>query len=323
MVDGTVPRDERDNGSRYLVGPRWDRNSCAIDCLVFCAIQMDAGRAQVDQLKPDLELTLPLVAVAVRILVGELWGTLNQGQRDALRDKVADMLTAMDPKDFPRYQPLRIAPVITIGLNRLPQVSYTAMPGSTCCDDILTFSPSVTPERRTGFEISREDPSWSLEQVMAHLLGPKPTPQREACTNGRQCAGSRVRSLVFLDRLPPTLLLHLPAPVTQEQDLVWELFTPMELSYLTTRGMMRVWYRPVGCVVLISWNHFVVKWRREEHDRHQIVYYDGLKSPRVSTLSGWWDETRGGRGRPRKSHAKKASNESGVVTMFYQQHEST
>ena len=57
------------NRHRYLVGPRWDRNSCAIDCLIFYAIQIDAGRAQVDQIKPDLELRLPLAAVAVRILV--------------------------------------------------------------------------------------------------------------------------------------------------------------------------------------------------------------------------------------------------------------
>jgi hypothetical protein len=323
MVDGTMRRDERDDRSRYLVGPKWDRNSCAIDCLVFCAIQIDAGRAQVDQLKPDLELTLPLAAVAIRILVGELWGTLDQGQRDALRNKVADMLTAMSPEDFPRYSPLRITPVVTMGLNRLPQVSYTAMPGSTCCDGVLMFSRSVTPERRTGFEITRENPSWSLEQVMAHLLGPRPMRQHQACTNGRQCVGPRMRSLVFLDRLPPTLLLHLPAPVTQGQDLVWQLFAPMELSYLTTKGTRRVRYRPAGCVVMISWGHFVVKWGKEENGRHQIIYYDGLKSPHVSNLSGWWDETHEPRERPRKSGAPRASNGSGVVTMFYRLYEST
>ena len=45
---------------------------------------------------------------------------------------------------------------------------------------------------------------------------------------------------MFVDRLPPTLLLHLPEPVMQEQDRVWNLFTPMELSYRTTRGIIRV-----------------------------------------------------------------------------------
>jgi hypothetical protein len=96
-----------------------------------------------------------------------------------------------------------------------------------------------------------------------------------------------MRSLVFLDRLPPTLLLHLPALVTQGQDLVWQLFAPMELSYLTTKGTRRVRYRSAGCVAMISWGYFVVKWGKEENGRHQIIYYDGLKSPHVSNLSGW------------------------------------
>ena len=74
---------------------------------------------------------------------------LGQGQRDSLRDQVADTLTTTDPKGFPRYSQLGIIPVITAGLGRLPQVSYTVMPGSTCCDGILIFSRSTSPERKT------------------------------------------------------------------------------------------------------------------------------------------------------------------------------
>jgi hypothetical protein len=316
-------RDERDDRQRYLVGPTWDRNSCAIDCLVFCAIQMDAGRAQVDQIKPDLEVTLPLAAIAVRILVSELWGILDQGPRDSLRNKVADTLTTTNPKDFPRYSQLGIIPVITVGLCRLPQVSYTMMPGSTCCDGILTFSRSVSPERKTGFEIGREDPSWSMREAMMHMLGPRPMPQYQACTRGGQCRRSRMRSLVFLDRLPPTLLLHLPEPVTQEQDRVWDLFARMELSYRTTRGTMRTTYKPVGCVMMIAWCHFVVRWRRENDGCHQILHYDGLNSAHVVERSGWWDGPDRAKGRSRTSGTKEAFKGSGVVTMFYRQDEST
>lgn len=232
------------------------------------------------------------------------------------------MLKAANPTVFPRYSHLPIIPVITTGLNRLPQASYTAMVGTTCCDNILTFLPPVPAKRRTGFEVTRADPSWSLKEVMANLLGPRSTPQVETCTKARQCIGSRVRSLVVLDRLPPTLLLHLPEPITQKEDQVWRLFEPMELAYRTTRGMIRVRYQPVGCVVMISWDHFVVRWRNEKDGSSQILQYDGLESPNASKRPSWWEENDSKQERPRKSGAKKASNGSGVVTMFYQQYES-
>jgi hypothetical protein len=74
-----------------------------------------------------------------------------------LYNKVADMLTAISPEDFLRYSSLRITPVIIIELNRLLQVSYTVMLGSTYYDSVLIFSRSVTPERRIRFKITREN----------------------------------------------------------------------------------------------------------------------------------------------------------------------
>ena len=312
-VDGTVPRGDHDDKLRYNMGPRWFKNSCAIDSALFCAIMLDAGRIQVDQISPAQLACLGQPAGALRRIVSKPWGVLSQTQRDGLRDVLADALTHTDPRRFPRHSPHSIDEVLKICFDRLPQLSFTGVKAHICCNDELTIKGSQSATREIGFYLQRPRENMSVQDVLQSMLSRRAPKHKIPCDDSGCCTGPRFSIRLILDRMPPILLTYALAPISEKENKTFQLFKRLELIYYTTRGEQTIRYSPLGCVIILDWGHFVVRWRTVEDGQEQIIHYDGMTSSKATKVKGWW----AGLGSCARSTKMGSRSGSGVVAAFY------
>lgn len=288
-TDGTVAH--HDDEHRYRFGPSWNNMSCALDSILFCAIQLNAGRTQIDQISPASLTALTEPARILRHISSSPWGTLEQGQRDRARDYLAESLVKVDSRRFGRGTYMAIYDVAEVVLSGLPQLSHTATKSGVCCDGVLGLAMERPITRDVGFHLpGHTTDRKSMEDVIRGLMtDSRHSSDREPCSNGDRCDRSRQSGLLILDRLPPILLLYLPDAVSKKEDQFRKCFTPQHISYRDTRGRSNVVYMPLGCVILLNGNHFVVRWMRGGSASAEILHYDGMKSPEVTVVRGWWD----------------------------------
>jgi hypothetical protein len=62
---------------------------------------LDTGRLQIDQICPNAQAELTVLAALLRRIVSKPWGLISSVQRSALRDVLATELLVMDSKRFP------------------------------------------------------------------------------------------------------------------------------------------------------------------------------------------------------------------------------
>lgn len=289
-VDGTLPQQEDDMVQRYLFGSVWAKNSCAVDCALFCGIMLDAGRMQVDQITTEGMSQLPEPAQVLRKVVSREWGLLAQTKRDQMRDVLRYSLHQYDPARFPAAPALLVATdVLDTCLHSLPQLSYTDIHAVRCCDNELRVSTGATPSRVNNLTVLTPP----LQARLQASFDGRPVPNsRFTCTRGEDCTRSYTTLSLVLDRMPPTLMIHLPS-VSLQQSHEWGLFDDVSLTYQGPRAEARVRYRAIGCVVRLGVTgvpHFVVVWRIQDH----YICYDGLKGGKVRRTKDWFDG--GGRG---------------------------
>lgn len=294
-IDGTIPH--RNDRERYFYGPNWKQNSCAIDCTLFCALQLDAGRIQIDQITAAKQRTLSEAARILRQVVTRPWGTLTPTQRNQLRDILADTLSDDGSGKFVRGNYLDIHDVLLQCLGGLPQISYTTAVVKRCCDGLLCLPNSVEVRRSVGFWLTRKENHLSVQQAVQDLFAKTPCKSEYQCNRNEACIRSLTRFNLILDRLPPILLLHLPSPVSHQDDKIWKLFEDLTFTYTDTTGDKKPTYTPLGCIIVQNRNHFMVRWQ-ERYGYESIIHYDGLVSDRAHKVDGWWagltDEKSGG-----------------------------
>ncbi len=307
-IDGRIPRGEEDDAGRYTVGTNWDRNSCAVDSALFCGLMLDAGRIQIDQLAPSSRGKLGEPALILRRIVASPWGLLTQRQRDELRNVLGDGLDRADADRFRRGRFQDVIEVVQACFHRLPQVSFTEVRASRCCDGHMVVSEGQAAERTAGFYLPGNDGNASVQEMMERILGPKPTSVSTRCSRQNECTGTCSRFRLVLDRMPPTLLLYLPRPISEKANDVWRLFERLDVAYQDTRGGQTIQYEPVGCVMFVHGNHFVVRWKAKGED-DGIIEYDGMSGAEVSVVANWW----------KGLSKRKGKTSAGVLAMFYRQ----
>jgi hypothetical protein len=312
-VDGTMPQGDEDDRRRYTVGTNWHQNSCAADSVILCAIMLDAGRVQIDQISPSRRASLPVPADVLRQLVARPWGLLSQHQRDGLRDVLVDTLAHTNSELFPRHEFQSVNRLLDVGFDQLPQLSWTEITASVCCDGQLAVADTQKTRRVTGFQLMRKAEDSSTQDLTNDILGRTRSPDVTPCSLGVKCTGARFRTRLILDRMPPVLLLHLPQPISEEEEAVWKLLEPVDLTYESSRGQKSIRYTPLGCVLMVNWTHFVVRWKAKREGRDQIIHYDGMVSAQVSEVGSWW----AGLGNRKGQKGKK--QHTGIVAMFYRQ----
>jgi hypothetical protein len=109
--------------------------------------------------------------------------------------------------------------------------------------------------------------------------------------------------------MPPTLLLHLPHSISKQANKSWRLFEVLDLVYHNTQGQQQIQYKPMGCVIMVGGNHFIVRWIAEDRNNGQMMEYDGIKGAEVSTTTDWWENL------PRHRKEKAV----GGMAIFYRQ----
>jgi hypothetical protein len=271
---------------------------------------LDAGRTQVDQISPADRRGLCLPAWILRRIVSKPWGVLSQTQRDGLRDVLADALAHTDPGRFPRHSFHGIDPVLKTCFDGLPQLSFTEVKAHVCCGDGLTVTESQPAKREIGIYLQRPRENMSVQEVLQFLLGRRAAKHKIPCNESGRCVGPRFSVRLILDRMPPVLLAHTTTPISEKDNETYRLFEPLELTYRSTRGEQTIRYSPLGCVIELNWNHFVVRWRTVEDGREQIIHYDGITSPKATKVPGWWTGIRGA--------DEEGKSGTGVVVAFYE-----
>jgi len=292
-LDGTVPH--HDDKARYLFGPGWSDNSCGIDVIIFCAVQLDIGRIWIDQITDEQAGHLSEPATVLRHLCKKPWGCITQIQRNRLRDVLAEALQSTKPLLFAPGEFLPIHELIDTCFAGVPQASYTFMRATLCCDGILIMPDSVNVTREVGFHMMRDRAGLSSQQILQSSFSDRPATNREPCSQGDQCSLARTSMTMVLDRLPPTLLFHTYHQVSKEDDKIWRFFEPLDITYHTTKGIARARYSPVGCIFWVNQSHFVARWkgRHPTSSRaygEQIWHYDGMRSGAVREVTDWWAE---------------------------------
>lgn len=320
-VDGTIQRSDEDDKNRYRKGPTNNENSCAIDSALFCAIRLDLGRRQVDQLAPALLMRLSNSALAIRRVVDGAWGLYAQGVRNELRDVLREVLIAGRPDRFAHGKMVDFSEIFTDCVEGLPQLSYTKISVTQCCDGRQTVGVS---QRRTGFWVlDIQGSKESMEERMNGLFREKRIVPTEDCTNGAQCTRVATKTPMVLDRLPPVLWVMTPNSIPRSNDKFWHLFEPFELRYHTghvlddgsTSDERTKRYDALGCVLWKNRNHFIVRWRGREGEAGDVMSYDGIAGEDIYPVKSWWDEMR--YVVPNKGKKLGPNSKPGVIAMFY------
>ncbi len=290
-VDGTMPDTAEDNLIRYIVGPIWSENSCAVDCAIFCGIMLDAGRLQADQITAAAASQLPRSAHCMRRIVWRLWGLLQPAQRSSMRNSLRVCLHEFNKERFPEAPAqLPLAEVFEACFIQLPQLSFTDVQGQQCCDGNITINNRTRPSRTHCLYAT----SPPLKKCLQEIFDGRPSPEHRAtCSRGPACTRRWSRRRIVLDRLPPTLIVHLP-PVRKTAVEAWALFDDIKLTYQAPLEVRDITYHAVGCVLMsgtAATAHFMVVWRA----RGLFWLYDGMMNAgRVQRVASWLDvRTRG------------------------------
>lgn len=291
-----MQRGEHDTERRYQYGPRWFRNSCAVDCAVVSAIMLDIGRLRVDQISPASYEKLNIEAALLRRIVSKPWGLLSDEQRFHLREVLRHHLETANPVDFPlnAYQP--VGDVLAHVFDRLPQMSWTSCRGLVCCDGRLQADKLVRVRRRAGFVLlfASGDEYTVGEKLQYERLDPSSNPEEQRstdvlCNFEGNCARVLSPLMVVLDRLPPTLFIRLgPIPEGNNRTLR-HMFDRINIRCNTPHGLTAVSYLPMGCIFLTGGNHFILRWQITARGVDIFMEYDGMLSAKFVKVQGWWD----------------------------------
>jgi hypothetical protein len=283
-IDGTMPQRERDTLSRYTLGPIWKSNSCAIDATIVAAVMLDAGRMQVDQMTVGAVRALPAPTQVVRHIVCREWGLLSHGKRERMRDELRGTLEKFNPDVFATASGLLpVAEVLDICL-KIPQLSLTDIVAARYCDEQLTLSIGTNPSHVNSYYVSApiQPNLQALFEDQQYLLPP------EDCPLGKQCTFNHMKKTIILDRLPPTLMVHLNGNVDERVSQSEQLFEDVAISYSDPKKEFHMVYRVVGCIMVTgtgSAAHFIVVWRVG----HRFLLFDGLQNQgEAIILDGWF-----------------------------------
>lgn len=292
-IDGTIPQGEQDNANRYTKFLKWKNNSCAEDAAIFVSIMLDAGRLQIDQLS-SRQVNIKPLALLTRHLVSLPWGLLT----DKDRSKAREIFVELAAKEIPQLTKGNYKCAISIleeCLHGLPQLSFTTIHASRCCDGIYTLVEGTNPIRHTTLNPTLVDSKRSVCQMVNRMLNTKDLKSKKdhpRCSRGLECDRVAVRMQLVLDRMPPVMGVFFGTGITKAQDTDRRVFKTINVQYHTTKGIQSIVYEPIGCVFFPGGNHFTARWIGRGPNKGRLVHYDDLKGSGIvcCKTKNWWED---------------------------------
>lgn len=299
-IDGTIFLRQDDQETRYSYGPTWSANSCGVDCTIFCAIVLDVGRIQVDQLDPGAASEVPVSAHVLGKMVKRHWGLLPVAKRNEMRDALRGSLSREDSTKFPPAPALLpVSEVLGHCLEGVPQVSFSMIKAHRCGDGLFHTSGRGTPQRYNSLYIAKFPVREGIQDI---LDSESITASHAGCDGPRPCPNNHTRHWLIVDRMPPTLIVQLPDGAKQGKAVQAALFDEMTVEWNTPYDTQTTAYYAVGAIIATGKaesTHFVSVWRACE----SFVLYDGM--------------AKGGKARLIKDWAAIPGRRPRVVTLFF------
>lgn len=284
-VDGTIPHGPNDDACRYRAFTNGNLHSAAVDATLFCAIMLDAGRLQIDQISFGQARQLNNPAALLRTIVRTPWGLLPQEKRDNLRDGLLKELEQYNPNQFATSDCLDIINVLEVCFDGLPQLSSTVIKAGVCCNQKITILSNRNAIRDHMLLIQKG--TVHPLQALINLYYCPTTYTSEGssspCDLGSLCT-KQVRGLHYiLDRSSPSFLLTLSQPISRVEEDIFKGLQGFKLGHYWN-GLDRdvVLYETVGCILKRSDNRYLCRWKNGD----KILQYDGMESAEVLEFPG-------------------------------------
>jgi hypothetical protein len=191
----------------------------------------------------------------------------------------------------------------------LPQLSFTTIHGSKCCDDQYMIKEGMRSVRHTTLNPSLENSRESVQQMLDCIFNAKDLPTNTTdpkCSRGRECTEAASKMTLVVDRMPPVMAVLFGTDIKRKEEKYRKVFEKMEIQYHTTKGIRTVCYKPIGCVFYISKIHYTARWVGRGPNEGRIVHYDDMAGCDVvcCKTSDWWENI---------------EPTQGVVAVFYEQ----
>jgi len=253
-----MPQDQEDNLRRYTTFLKWKNNSCAEDVAIFVSLMLDAGRVQIDQLSATEVSNIKPLALLMRHIVALPWGLIGQESQEKSRHIFVELLQAEVPNcKAGAYK--CILSILKECLMGLPQLSFTTIHGSKCCDNQYMIKEGMRSVRHTTLNPSLENSRESIQQMLNHIFNAKdlPTPTTDyKCSRGHKCTKAATKMSLVVDRMPPVMAVLFGTDIKRKEGRFRKVFEEMEIQHDTTKGIRTVRYKPIGCVFYISKIHY-------------------------------------------------------------------
>ena len=264
-IDGTVPFSKSDQDTRFIRGPSWDKNSCAVDCVLVAALMLDIGRRQVDQLGPAAMRKLGPLPRALFMIIRKPWSELRVADITILRDTLRDMLSIHQPDSFPRRNFCSVLSVAEALFAGVPQLHATWTGLYSCCRDT---TQRFYYHKRTG----EVDTSVCLGLPTLRLLDPQTPSTLPETLSSVVERGLAEQSLTFHQRArlkycPAGPHLHSPSKVPVLVDRLPPVLMISELNLDLAKT------NPIGLFSEVKVQHLNTSHNLSEPARYKIVGY--------------------------------------------------
>jgi hypothetical protein len=289
-VDGTIP--QTDTAQRYLLVPPWGKNRCAVDAMWSLAICMDLFRTQTDQQDWDQIQRMAVMPALLRNIMLRDIGVMTSVQRMGLRDLMAKELYKLDPTEFETAGFWDLVQVLQVCFSTVPQLSFTEIITTVCCDGVHRIIPrDLRTMRTTGIDLSDtiyEDGKTGQDAINDHfgLLPYTGEDYPGPCSNGTACLGQPSSQRAIIDRMPPMLMVVHTGEVGSESQI--DMLAPKAIQYYHHQHRsQKAIYLLKGFVVHVNLNHFAVRWLMMRGDDPIWMEFDSLRSEKCREVETW------------------------------------
>ena len=216
----------------------------------------------------------------MREIVKYHWGILPPAMRTAFRDLLCQRLFETDPVLFPIASFRSAMDIAPIAFRHLPQLSFTQIFASCCCDSIILASNTSQPIYINALELGPRPAETPSDTIARHFSVSKTLAAQDTCTNGELCRRVIQERIFILDRPPPRLCVLFHKTPTQP-------FSPLRFPVQIQEEEQTLEYKPIGSILYINRNHYILRWKHRTKS-HTYIHYDDMKRDgQISHVKSW------------------------------------
>lgn len=268
-TDGAMRRGDGEDALRMTEGPRWEANSCALDCLLMMAMLLGAGRTITDQQPPQTPLVAP--ALLLHRIVKTPWGSLSLEDKTELRQILRKNLVKHERTLSMRGQ-MSLNLIFDIMFKGLPQLSFTQATRFICTQGgppqfVRRSDGKVRTSLITSLTLGGDDDTIQDYFRAVSPLTKDTISRRFQCRAHESCIAKQWE-VVIVDRMPPRLCIF-----WERED---DMRAPSELAfkYPMSSGQSEAARYHLKSWVVLRRQHFTLHWKSSLDGG--FAHYDGM-----------------------------------------------